>query len=53
VFPSGTEEWQNKVEQWMNDLREHHPFTDVNKVEILMHLRKTRQEVWKKFDSSG
>lgn len=47
VLPSGTEEWQEKMKQWMNDLREYHPFTDMNKEEILKHLRKTRQEVWK------
>ncbi len=47
VFPSGTEEWQIKMDQWMNELRENHPFTDMNKGEILRHLKKTRQEVWK------
>lgn len=46
VLPSsGQHEWQEKMKQWMNDLREHHPFAGMSKDEILKHLRKTREEV--------
>jgi hypothetical protein len=47
ILPSsGQYEWQEKMKQWMNDLREHHPFAGMSKAEILKHLRKTREEVW-------
>jgi len=35
------------MKQWMNDLREHHPFAETDKDEILRQLRKIREEVWK------
>jgi hypothetical protein len=38
---SEKEEWQD----WMNDIRSRHPFAKMSKEEILIILRKTREEV--------
>ncbi|MCP4112563.1 MAG: hypothetical protein GY749_44725 [Desulfobacteraceae bacterium] len=43
---SGPSEWQEKMKQLMNDIRQNHPFAEMNKDEILRQLRKTREEVW-------
>ncbi|MCP4107435.1 MAG: hypothetical protein GY749_18130 [Desulfobacteraceae bacterium] len=47
LLHSESPEWQERMKQWMNDLREHHPFAEMNKDEILRQLEKTREEVWK------
>lgn len=41
-------EWRDKMAKWMDDLREDgHPFSEMDKDEIMRRLRKSREEVWK------
>jgi hypothetical protein len=44
---SGQSEWQEKMKQWMNELREDHLFAEMSKDEISGQLKKSREDVWK------
>ena len=46
VLPTGQGEWRDRMEQLMKDVREHHPFAEMDKDQIQKQLRKTRQDVW-------
>jgi len=35
-----------EMQNWLNDIRERHPFAKMSKAEILEILRQTRESVW-------
>ncbi len=39
-------DWQDRMKQLMDDVREHHPFAGTDKGSIMERLRKTREDVW-------
>ncbi len=47
ILPSAQHNWQERMKQWMNELREEHPYSGMGKDEILRQLKESRKQTWK------
>lgn len=45
IYPE-TFDLQEEMKRWFEEVRRNHPFAKMTKEEVLVQLRKTREEMW-------